>query len=157
RDRREQALLTDEATTLALAGARVAADRVAASAAPLPPATLDRPVAGPIARRFGPFVHDRSHATLSRRGVDFETDDHAPVRPVADGTVTYAGPIRGLDEGVVIDHGGWLSVIAKLDPPEVHTGDRVVRGETIGRAAADRVYLEVRVAIGPGGVPVDPE
>jgi septal ring factor EnvC (AmiA/AmiB activator) len=157
RDQREEALLAGEADALAIAEARLVADRAAAATAPLPPPELDRPVRGVIARTFGPFVHERSKATLTRRGVDFEVDDDAEVVPVADGTITYVGPIRGLDHGLIIDHGGWMSVVAKLDPPALAAGAKVVRGQVIGTPARRRVYLEIRVSIGPGGVPVDPE
>ena len=156
RDRREEALLAAEADELAAAEARLVAARAAAGTAPLPPAGLDRPVAGTIARGFGPYRHDRSKATLTRRGLDFETAEGASVVPVADGVVTYAGPIRGLDHGLVIDHGGWLSVVGKLAPPGLAPGAKVVRGQVIGTPARRRVYLEIRVAVGPGGVPVDP-
>jgi len=157
RDRREEALLADEAQLLAADEARLVADRATAETAPLPDATLARPVRGTIARRFGPFVHDRSKATLTRHGLDFEVAADAPVRPVAAGTVLYAGPIRGLDDGLVIDHGGFISVLGKLAPTSLHVGDAVAAGETIARPARRRVYLEVRVPVGPGGVPVDPE
>ena len=160
RDQREEALLAGEADALAVAEARLIADRAAAVTAPLPPPELDRPVRGRavrIARGFGMFVHERSRATLTRRGVDFEVDDDAEVVPVADGTIRYAGPIRGLDHGLIIDHGGWMSVVAKLDPPALAEGTKVVRGQVIGTPARRRVYLEIRVSVGPGGVPVDPE
>lgn len=156
RDRHEEALLAEEAGALAAAEARLTADRTAARAAPLPPAGLDWPAQGTIARRFGAYRHDRSKATLTRRGVDLDVAAGAEVRPIADGVVVYAGAIRGLDHGVVIDHGGWLSVTAKLDVPEVAAGAQVVRGQVIARPARRRVYLEVRVAVGAGGVPIDP-
>jgi septal ring factor EnvC (AmiA/AmiB activator) len=159
RDQHEEALLADELAALTAAEARLTADRAAAEAAPLPSAGLDRPVRGAmtIARRFGPYVHDRSKATLTRRGLDLEVAEGAEVVPLADGIVTYAGPIRGLDHGLIVDHGGWLSVIAKLAPPSVAAGAKVTRGQTIGTPARRRVYLEIRVEVGPGGVPVDPE
>jgi len=159
RDRSEQALLAEESASLAAAHARLVVDRSLAAIVPLPPAGLDRPVEHrmTIARHFGAFVHERSKATLTRRGLDVDVPADADVRPVAAGTVLYAGPIRGLDDGVVIDHGGWLSVTAELAPTTLHRGDRVARGDLLGHAAHRRVYLEVRVAVGPGGIPVDPE
>jgi septal ring factor EnvC (AmiA/AmiB activator) len=156
RDRKEEALLADEAALLATAATRLTADRAAATTVALPPAGIARPVRGTIVRGFGPFEHERSHTTLSRRGLDFEVADQAPVHAVADGTVLYAGPIRGLDAGLILDHGGWLSVLGKLDGLTVVRGDRVTRDQELGRAAGRRVYLEVRVAVSPGGVPVDP-
>ena len=69
----------------------------------------------------------------------------------------YAGPIRGLDHGVILDHGDYLTVIAKLGELTLPIGTHVARGDRLGRAAHHRVYLEVRAKIGPGGLPIDPE
>jgi septal ring factor EnvC (AmiA/AmiB activator) len=114
-------------------------------------------VKGVIARRFGTYVHERSRATLSRRGLDFETDRDAPVWAPADGFVRYAGPIRGLDHGVILDHGDYMTVVAKLADVTIPVGTRVTRGDRLGRAAHFRVYLEVRAKVAPGGLPIDPE
>jgi septal ring factor EnvC (AmiA/AmiB activator) len=156
RDRAEVALLAGEVDQLTAAAIRIDADRDRAAA---PPADLRlrRPAVGTIVRRFGPFTHDPSNATLSRRGLDFEVDADAAVIAPADGIVRYAGPIRGLDRGVVIDHGGVWTVVAKLGVPTVATGDYVDAGQRLGQPAHTRVYLEVRVPIGPGGLPIDPE
>ena len=43
------------------------------------------------------------------------------------------------------------------DPHLIKTQAPVQRPDPIARPARRRVYLEVRVSIGPGGVPVDPE
>jgi septal ring factor EnvC (AmiA/AmiB activator) len=71
--------------------------------------------------------------------------------------VRYAGPIRGLDAGLVIDHGDYYTVIGKLGDLGVPVGAPVTRGDRIGRAARHRVYFEVRVKLGAGGRPIDPE
>ena len=158
RDQAEAAQLTDEAALLRAAIARIDADRAAAAAVTLPaPGSLARPVRGDIARRFGTLEHERSRATLSRRGLDFDVADGAPVVAPADGVVRYAGPIRGLDHGIILDHGTSMSIVAKLDPIAFAHGTRIARGTLIGHAARRRVYLEVRVPIGPGGTPIDPE
>ena len=102
-------------------------------------------------------MHERSKATLSRRGLDFETERSAPAWAPADGVVRYAGPIRGLDHGVILDHGGYLTVVAKLAALSIPVGTRVARGDRVGHAARHRVYLEVRAKVTPGGLPIDPE
>lgn len=156
RDQAERALLAAELDELAAARTT----KITASAQ-VPtivlPEQIERPAKGTIARHFGTYKHERSRATLSRRGLDFETEWHAPARAPADGTVRYAGRIRGLDEGVILDHGDYLTVIAKLAGVTIPVGVRVSRGDVIGRAEHRRVYLEVRAKIGPGGLPIDPE
>ena len=155
-DLAERRLLADEVGQL-----RGAAQRTAADAARVPqielPTQLTRPARGKIARRFGTIEHERSKTTLARRGLDLEVEVRAQVVAVADGVVRYAGPIRGLDSGLVIDHGSYLSVLGKLGELGVPVGAKVARGDRVGRAARHRVYVEVRVELGPGGLPIDPE
>jgi septal ring factor EnvC (AmiA/AmiB activator) len=156
RDRSERVLLADEAVQL-----RTARFRIASDAAKLPglafPVELARPVAGKVVRKFGALVHERSKATLSRRGLDFEVADRSPVTAPAAGTVRYAGPIRGLDQGVILDHGTYVTVLAKLGERSARGGAPIAAGDRVGTAARHRVYLEVRIKLGPGGLPIDPE
>jgi murein DD-endopeptidase MepM/ murein hydrolase activator NlpD len=159
RDASERGLLADELDHLGDAAARVAGDAARVPVIELPE-SIGWPVArGPvaIARKFGAFVHERSHAQLSRRGLDLDVDDHAVAVASADGVVRYAGPIRGLDDGVVVDHGSFYTVIGKLAAPTLPVGATVHRGDRLGRAARHRIYFEVRVKLGPGGIPIDPE
>lgn len=158
RDRAEAAQLADEHALLVAAVARIDADRAAAAHITLPPpGSLTRPVQGAIARRFGTLQHERTKATLSRRGIDFEVADEAEVVAPADGAVRYAGPMRGLEHGIILDHGNTITILAKLDPIAFALGAHIQRGTVIGHAARHRVYFEVRVPVGPGGTPVDPE
>ncbi|HWU89697.1 MAG TPA: peptidoglycan DD-metalloendopeptidase family protein [Kofleriaceae bacterium] len=156
RDLTERGLLADEAAQL-----RRAADQRRADAARIPelelPAELGRPASGKVVRRYGAIAHERSKATLSRRGIDLDVEPQAVAVAAADGVVRYAGPIRGLDAGVIVDHGGFLTVVAKLGALAVPVGAPVRRGDRLGRAARERVYLEVRIKLGPGGIPIDPE
>jgi murein DD-endopeptidase MepM/ murein hydrolase activator NlpD len=156
RDLAERRLLAAEDAQLL----RAAAEKQAA-AARLPelelPIEIGRPARGKIVRRFGTIHHERSNTTLARRGIDLEVEVRAPAVAPADGVVRYAGPVRGLDTGVIIDHGTFLTVIAKLGAPAVPAGAPVRRGDRIGRAANRRVYLEVRAKLGAGGLPIDPE
>lgn len=156
RDHSERTLLADEAAHLVAAEARVAAEQKQLPSVALPVA-VTRPARGAIVRMFGSLVHDRSKATLSRRGIDFDVEARADAIAPGDGIVRYAGIIRGLDEGLVIDHGDYFTVVAKLADLTVPVGAKVVRGDRIGRAARQRVYLEVRVKLASGGLPIDPE
>lgn len=156
RDLEERQLLADELAELQTARARVTAE-VARAPSVVPPTELARPAKGAIARRFGKLQHERSKAMLSRRGIDIDAEAKSVVVATADGVVRYAGPIRGLDKGVIIDHGSFMTVIAKLGEIRAPMGVAVKRGEVVGRAARHRVYVEVRIKIGPSGLPIDPE
>jgi len=155
-DLAERRILAEEDAQLRTAAARVASDAAGVSDLSLPE-SIGRPARGPIIRRFGRYRHERSKATLSRRGIELDVDTRAPARSPADGPVRYAGPIRGLDSGVIIDHGTYATVIARLGEVTVPVGAPVARGDRIGRAIRHRVYLEVRVKVGPGWRPIDPE
>ena len=160
RDRSEVLLLANEAQQLAVAQVRIAADSVRAATAPLP-SKLRWPVdSGEVVRGFGPFIHERSKATLSRHGVDIDVELGAAVHAMADGTIRYLGDMRGLDRGIIVDHGDYLTVVGKLAAPSddatLVVGSKVTRGQIIGHAARERVYFEVRVAVGPGGTPITP-
>lgn len=158
RDRQERELLAAEVAQLKVAGTtlRQAITKLPTLTLPLPD-SLARPVKGSIARKFGTIVHDASKATLARRGLDFEVEDQAVVVAATDGVVRYAGPIRGLDSGVILDHGDYLTITAKLGDVALPIGTKIVKGDRIGHAARHRVYFEVRVKAGPGGLPIDPE
>jgi septal ring factor EnvC (AmiA/AmiB activator) len=156
RDRDERGLLADELAMLAKANERTVQATQVLPRVSLP-AELVWPAAGTIARRFGTIVHERSKTTLARRGIDIEVEAKTSAKASAEGTVRYAGVIRGLDLGVIIDHGDYMTVVAKLGELSVPTGAKVATGDKLGRAARHRIYLEVRVKIGAGGLPIDPE
>ncbi|MEZ4361759.1 MAG: peptidoglycan DD-metalloendopeptidase family protein [Kofleriaceae bacterium] len=156
RDHREEALLAQERGLLGESRARIAAAVAEVDELALPPRTLRWPAEGVIARAFGRFVHDRSRATLARRGVDLEVVEHVVAGAVAAGQVAYAGPIRGLDLGVLIDHGSYWSLVGKLGDVEVASGQALRQGQALGRAARKRIYLELRLKVLPAGIPIDP-
>jgi septal ring factor EnvC (AmiA/AmiB activator) len=153
RDGSERGLLADEDRRLHAATLPTTAQLAALTL----PESIERPVKGSIARHYGTYEHDRAHVTLSRRGLDFEVDDHAQAVAPAAGVVRYAGPIRGLDHGVLVDCGDYYTLVAKLGDVSIPVGARVQKGDRLGLAHTHRVYLEVRVKLGPGGLPIDPE
>jgi septal ring factor EnvC (AmiA/AmiB activator) len=155
-DAAERSLLGEELDHLKDAAQRTIAATAAARDVALP-THLAWPAHGSIARHVGVLVHERSRATLARRGLDLDVELRAPVRAAADGVVRYAGPIRGLDAGVIVGHGGYLTVTAKLGALEVKVGEHVHEGDRLGHAAKHRVYFEVRALVGDGGLPIDPE
>ena len=156
RDRTEVALLDDESRRLLGAATRLASDVSATANLPALVVTLAWPVHGTIARDFGRFAHERSGTQLARRGVDLDVEEHAEVHSSGAGRVLYAGAIRGLDDGVIVDHGAYITVVGKLADLSVSAHATITAGQTLGRAARKRVYFEVRLPIGPGGTPIRP-
>lgn len=158
RTKAEMALLRQEVAVAARARAYLEHARGAAASTRAPrPGSLHRPVApGTVVGAFGVHRHRPSNARLSRRGVELASAGGDPVGAVAPGTVRYAGPIRGLGQGVIVAHDGFLSVSGHLAELAVRPGDSVARGASLGIAAGERVVLEIRLDVGAGGYPVDP-
>ncbi|RMH41015.1 MAG: M23 family metallopeptidase [Deltaproteobacteria bacterium] len=157
RDVEELAVLRRERDAVARARRRVVRERSEATGAPPPPRSLRRPVPGPIVTAFGRYRGRRTRTRLLSRGVQLATAAGAPVVAPHDGVVRYAGPVRGIDNAVVIERvDGLRSVVGKLAALDVRAGQRVTAGSPIGRAASNRVYVEVRIAAGAAGWPVDP-
>lgn len=157
RDVSELAILEEELSDTASAQERLRRERLEAEAVATPePRSLARPVPGRARGHFGTYEHDGTGAELSRRGVEMVTRVGREVRAVADGTVRFAGHVEGLGQTVIIDHDGLVSVMARLRPLEIAAGARVTRGQVVGNAEGRRIYLEIRLPIGPGGHPIDP-
>lgn len=75
-----------------------------------------------------------SASGVRSRGVVLATRRGAPIRVPADGVVKFAGPFRDFDGVVIIDHGkGWTSLLVNVGT-ERRVGDRIMRGERLGRA-----------------------
>lgn len=139
-ERERFALLADEAgqrrssRTLALELARLvpAAPRpVAAEETPdRPPFGWSLPASGPISSGMGELGGNGVRA----RGLTIAAPAGTGVVAPASGRVAFAGPFRRRAGVVIIDHGGgWASLLTEVRP-SIRAGDRVERGQAIGRA-----------------------
>jgi septal ring factor EnvC (AmiA/AmiB activator) len=101
----------------------------------------------PVEGRLVTGTGEISDAGVHARGLTFETPPDRPVVAPAAGRIAYAGPFRSYGDIVVIDHGrGWLTAITNLGALAVKVGDRVGRGDALGRTgpATSRVSVELR-------------
>lgn len=136
----------------------------ATTTAPAAPATSTAGMVYPVTgyTLTQAFNGGRSLATNlggGHTGVDWATPTGTPVKAVADGTVLfedwaknlprtswadrwyltgggYAGITTDAGIVVVIDHGGCLSISAHLSETKLHKGDKVTRGQEIGKTGA---------------------
>jgi len=110
---------------------------------------LPSPVNGSIVHRFGnqqsPFY------TLFRRGVLVETMSDEPVHSILEGKVVWAGPFRGYENLVILDHGkGSFSVYGNLSELFVLVNDVIDQGYVLGSVGRDSMenkylfYFEMR-------------
>ena len=120
---------------------------------------LDWPVEGSIIYPFGTTTGP-NNTRIPRHGIGIKAVVGTPVRSVAAGTVSLAGPLGLYLTSVLIDHGGgYYTFYAYLHDATVRPGDRVIRGQVIGHVGGEssdegpHLHFEIR---GQGGIALDP-
>ena len=89
------------------------------------------PVGGAVLR---PFVEPIAQYAAGHRGVDFVAAAGSPVRAANDGVVSFAGTVAGAVHVVVAHEGGIRTSYSFLTSADVRVGQRVSRGQVVGRA-----------------------
>lgn len=122
---------------------------------PAPAAVYRLPVAGRIVTGLGEI----SANGVRSRGLSVATAVGARVVAPAAGRIRYAGRFRDYGRVVVIDHGArWTTTLVGLGAADVATGDRVRRGDLVGRAGPKTATgddPQVTVELRRRGRPVD--
>ena len=147
----------------ALERARLEAEaRGAAAAAAITTADLgqlDWPVEGRLLYRFGTGTGPNK-TRIPWHGIGIAAATGTPVRAVAAGTVSLAGPMRTYLTSVLIDHGGgYYTFYGYLSDAAVAQGERVLKGQVIGHVGGGssdqgpHLHFEIR---GRGGIALDP-
>jgi len=106
------------------------------------------------------YVYDgRAIDTQVHFGYDLASTKHSPVPAANAGVVAFAGPLTIYGNTVIVDHGlGLQTLYAHLSSIDAKVGDKVTRGQELGRTGAtglaigDHLHFEVLVA----GVSVTP-
>lgn len=92
---------------------------------------------GFISQRFGRHPHPvLRHVVVENRGIDIQTGAGEPVRACFDGKVLTITSIAGMNTIVMIQHGDYFTVYAKMRSVSVSDGQRVRAREVIGTVAA---------------------
>ena len=109
----------------------------------------------PFGMRIDPFTGELSF----HPGIDFAGPEGEPVKAVAAGVITWAGPRSGYGNMVEIDHGnGYSTLYGHSEKILVHVGEVVKKGQEVallgstGRSTGPHVHFEVLY----NGKPVDP-
>jgi septal ring factor EnvC (AmiA/AmiB activator) len=121
---------------------------------------LDWPVDGKIVYQFGTATGP-NNTRLPWHGIGIAAPVGTPVRAIASGTVSLAGPLGTYLTSVLLDHGGgYYSFYGYLsDDAALTKGEHVLKGQIIGHvggASSDRgphLHFEIR---GQGGIALDP-
>lgn len=115
------------------------------------PQGLQLPVTGRTVSGFG----EAGSSGLSNTGLSLAPRNGAQIIAPAAGRVAFAGPYRGFDRIVILEHaGGWTSLITGLSRADVDVGETLVGGAPLGIAGIKRpvVTFELRRS----GKPVNP-
>jgi septal ring factor EnvC (AmiA/AmiB activator) len=120
---------------------------------------LDWPIEGSIIYPFGTTTGP-NNTRIPRHGIGIKAAVGTPVRSVAAGTVSLAGPLGLYLTSVLIDHGGgYYTFYGYLNDATVRPGDHVIRGQVIGHVGGEssdegaHLHFEIR---GQGGIALDP-
>ena len=121
------------------------------SAAPAPetPQTAGKPafrwpVTGTVSSKFG------TYKGMRHNGIKIDAAEGTPVLAAADGTVTFAAPMKYFGEPIIIKHNDiYSTVYSQLKERNVRTGDTVGQGDPIGLLGAEggqnpHLYFEIR-------------
>ena len=96
-------------------------------------AKLSWPVSGFVSRKFGitkdPILKGVEH---NNPGIEIQTNPNSTVKSVATGKVSSVAIIQGFNRAVIINHGDYFSVYAKLDNVTVKKGQVIKPGDSLG-------------------------
>src|SRR5712691_2587558 len=120
---------------------------------------LEWPVQGRIIYQFGTATGP-NNTRLPWHGVGIAAAAGTPVRAVAGGTVSLAGPLGTYLTSVLVDHGGgYYTFYGYLRDAAVTQGERVAKGQVLGHVGGEssdqgsHLHFEIR---GQGGIALDP-
>src|SRR6058998_1726341 len=159
---RDEKSLNDRVVALERARREAEARGAATAAAAITTADLgqlDWPVQGRIVYQFGTATGP-NNTRIPWHGIGIAAAEGTPVRAIASGSVSLAGPLGTYLTSVLLDHGGgYYSFYGYLSDAAVAKGERVVKGQIIGHVggeSSDRgphLHFEIR---GQGGIALDP-
>lgn len=126
------------------------AEKIANSESELKGIYLSRPLkSGTISSRFGARSSIRSGA---HTGLDIATAYGTPIKPIAEGKVTFAGTNGSYGKLVIISHGngvesyyGHCSSIYVEVGQEVDTNTTIAAVGSTGNSTGNHLHLEIRI------------
>ena len=121
--------------------------------------TLMWPCDGEVISEYGMETHPRFGTIIKNNGIDIRTTPGSKVRAVASGEVSFAGPLSGFGNCIIIGHGdGFYTLYGHLESLLVTKGYRVGEGDAIGYIGETStpegavLHFEIR----KGKAPLDP-
>lgn len=95
--------------------------------------------AGFISQKFGTHPHPvYKNIIVNNNGVDIQTNENEEIRAVFDGEVKNVAFIPGMNNVVMVQHGEYFTVYAKLKTVDVKKGEKVTAKQSLGVVYTDR-------------------
>lgn len=93
---------------------------------------------GFISQKFGTHPHPvYKNIQINNDGIDIQTNENEEIRAVFDGEVRNVAFIPGMNNVVMVQHGEYFTVYAKLKDVKVKKGDKITAKETLGIVYTD--------------------
>lgn len=119
------------------------------------PVAAPRPYVLPVTGRTVLGFGAMGEGGVASRGLTLAPRPGAQVVAPAAGRVAFAGPYRGYDQIVILEHAsGWTSLVTGLAQAQVSVGQELVAGAPLGTAA--QASPQVTVELRHNGEPVNP-
>jgi murein hydrolase activator len=115
------------------------------------------PLQGVVTQKFGARKLLGFDDFVLSKGIEVRVSSPSPVVAILDGTIRFAGTMPAFGKVLILDHGGRdYSLYGKLLELQVQIGQKVARGEVLGKVGGtpndSTLYFEIRRK----GTPVDP-
>ncbi|GAA5039684.1 peptidase M23 [Marivirga lumbricoides] len=95
--------------------------------------------AGFISQKFGTHPHPLyKNISINNDGVDIQTNTNEEVRAVFDGEVKYVAFVPSMNNVVMVQHGEYFTVYAKLKSVKVKQGDKITAKQALGIVYTDK-------------------
>lgn len=114
---------------------------------------------GFVSSKFGKQQHAvLKRVTIINEGIRIQTEKEAEVKAVFEGVVTSIGAIAGMNNVVLIKHGDYFTVYARLKSVNVKKGQRVRSDDVIGEIFTNQEGIsELIFRVYKGKIKLNPE
>lgn len=114
---------------------------------------------GFVSRKFGRQQHPvLKKVIIDNLGVDIQTNNGEPVRAVFKGKVSAVASVPGINQVVMIQHGEYFTVYARLKNVKVKTGQTVNTRDLLGEVYTDKDGIsEIQFQVWKSHTKMDPE
>lgn len=114
---------------------------------------------GFVSSKFGTHPHPvLKGIMIDNQGVDIQTNQNETVRAVFDGLVKTVALVPGMNNVVIIQHGDYFTLYARLKKVDVRPGQKISAKETIGMVYTDKDGIsELQFQIWKNNTKLDPQ